>query len=35
VQVIVTFALPDAEVSTVLVAVTITAAGEGTDAGAG
>ncbi len=34
VQVIVTFALPDAEVSTVLVAVTVTLAGEGTAAGA-
>ena len=34
VQVIVTFALPDAEVSTVLVAVTVTAAGKGTTTGA-
>jgi hypothetical protein len=34
VQVIVTFALPDAEVSTVLVAVTVTAARDGTAAGA-
>lgn len=34
VQVIVTVALPDAEVSTLLVAVTITAAGDGTIAGA-
>ncbi len=34
VQVIVTVALPDAEVSTVLVAVTVTAAGDGTTAGA-
>jgi hypothetical protein len=34
VQVIVTLALPDAEVSTVLVADTVTAAGEGTTAGA-
>ena len=34
VQVIVTVALPDAEVSTVLVAVTVTAAGDGTTTGA-
>lgn len=33
-QVIVTLALPDAEVSAVLVAVTVTVAGEGTAAGA-
>jgi hypothetical protein len=33
-QVIVTFALPDAEVSAVLVAVTVTVAGDGTAAGA-